>query len=59
MTLFEALTTWREHQRFKHGFEDDRTEQDINALSNYEFLRELSEALETAGVMPPTPDGTL
>lgn len=56
MTLLEALTAWRNHQAAKHEFEPGRTERDINALSNYEFLTELSEALETAGVMPPAPD---
>ena len=56
MTLFEALTTWREHQANKHELGDDFTRQDINNLSNYDFLKELSEALETAGVMPPSPN---
>lgn len=44
-TLFEKLTGWREQQIRKHGL--TRTaEEEINALSNYDFLRELSDALE-------------
>lgn len=46
MTLFEKLTEWREYERRRHGLEDDFTIDSINSLTNYEFLREISDALE-------------
>lgn len=52
MTLLEALCKVRDHQAAKHGLGDCFAERDINSLSNYDLLCEISEALEQAGVMP-------
>lgn len=46
MTLFEKLTEWREYERRKHGLSTNFTKESINDLTNYEFLQEISEALE-------------
>lgn len=59
MTLFKALTEVREFQNRKHGLGADFVKEDINRLSNYELLEEISQALEDAGVMrdlPPPSD---
>lgn len=47
MTLLEAMTGWMDHQANKHELGDDFAERQINAMSQYEFLVALSEALET------------
>jgi hypothetical protein len=46
MTLVEKLEDWRESQRRKHDLHEDYVVNSINVLSNYEFLLELSDALE-------------
>jgi hypothetical protein len=45
-TLFEALTGWRAHQRNKHDLGETHVEDSINQLTQYEFLREISDYLE-------------
>jgi len=55
MTLLEALRSVRDHQAAKHDLGEMYAERAIDALSNYELLREISEALEAAGVMPKGP----
>lgn len=50
MTLFEALTEHRDYQNRKHGLHPDFVKQDINRLTNYELLEEISQALEDAGI---------
>lgn len=54
MTLLEALRAVRDHQAAKHDLGAMFTENDINALSPYDLLCEISEALEAANVMPCT-----
>ena len=48
MTLFELMTQWRTDQAYKHEMRDPEgyAERNINDMSNYEFLAELSAALE-------------
>jgi hypothetical protein len=48
MTLFELLAEWRTAQAYKHDMRDPDgvAERQINALSNYDFLVELSNALD-------------
>lgn len=49
MTLSKLLTEWRWHQCRKHNLHDDAdayVEEEINNLSQYEFMQELSHALE-------------
>lgn len=45
-TLFEHMTDWLYQQQRKHDKGDDYVMKEINALSNFEFLERLSEALE-------------
>lgn len=45
-TLFERMMYWREHQQHKHGLGSTYAEDDLNKLSNVDFLREISETLE-------------
>jgi hypothetical protein len=44
-TLFEALTGWRAHQMNKHDLGETHVEDSINQLTQYEFLREISDYL--------------
>jgi hypothetical protein len=46
MTIYEILTDWRRHQQIKHNLPYDSVETEINKLSNYDFLKEISEAIE-------------
>lgn len=50
MTLLEAVTNWMEHQRCKHGFDDDYSEKLVNQMSQYDFLQAISEALEEMNI---------
>lgn len=45
-TVYESLVNWREHQETKHDLPSNYAKKDINELSNYDFLVELSEAIE-------------
>jgi translation elongation factor EF-Ts len=44
-TLFEALTGWRAYQMNKHDLGETHVEDSINQLTQYEFLREISDYL--------------
>lgn len=44
--LEEFMCNWRREQMNKHGLGDTYVEDSINELTNYEFLLELSDALE-------------
>ena len=46
MTLYEAMTNWLVHQQSKHQLGEGYVETYINDLTQYEFLKELSDALE-------------
>lgn len=46
LTLLEHVTKCLEFERRKHGKPQDFVENHIKAMNNYEFLVELSEALE-------------
>lgn len=46
MTLIEHMTKFLEFVKRKHGKPDGFVENQVNALDNYEFLNELSDALE-------------
>lgn len=49
MTLYEKLTDWRLYQCRKHNLHEDEDEylkEQINGMSQHDFLREISEALE-------------
>lgn len=45
-TLLDLMTEHRRIQAAKHDLGADHAEDSINALSNYELVCELSEALE-------------
>lgn len=45
-TVYESLVNWRQDQAAKHDLPSSYTKSDINELSNYDFLVELSEAIE-------------
>lgn len=49
MTLLETVTDWMKFQARKHdhlGEPDEYAEQLVNEMSQYEFLKAISEALE-------------
>jgi hypothetical protein len=50
-TLRDAVAGWLDHQERKHDMAPGYAERYINALTPYEFLEHLSEALERAGAM--------
>jgi hypothetical protein len=45
-TLYERFTAWLYLQQRKHDLGEDYVERYVNEMSNYEFLQELSRALE-------------
>ena len=45
-TVYEILVNWRQDQAAKHDILGGYAKKDINSLSNYDFLVELSEAIE-------------
>ncbi len=45
-TLWEVFTEGRRYQQHKHDLGDTFVADEINALTNEEFLRELSDALD-------------
>lgn len=45
-TIYDHLVNWREDQAAKHELPSNYVKKDINELSNYDFLVELSEAIE-------------
>jgi hypothetical protein len=51
MTLYDAVTDWMQHQQHKHALGDDFVERTINGMSQHDFLKALSDALEEAGLM--------
>jgi hypothetical protein len=46
MTLLEQVTGWMTRQANKHSLGDNFAEQQINAMSQYDFLVAISEALD-------------
>lgn len=48
-SIFTRVTKWREHQCSKHHSSDDTdcyVEKEVNSMSNYELLREISDAVD-------------
>ena len=45
-TVYEIMMNWREHQVQKHELPSNWAKNDINELSNVDFLQEISEAIE-------------
>jgi hypothetical protein len=52
MTLFDCIAGWREAQQRKHELDENFAEKNINELTNYEFLQELSDAIEVMKLNP-------
>lgn len=46
LTLFEQVTDWRYYQQRKHDLPEGSVEGEINKMSQFDFLKEISEALE-------------
>jgi len=46
-TLYVLLTEHRKRQQHKHDLGPTHVQDEINAMTNYEFLQEISSAMET------------
>ncbi len=51
-TLFDYFTGWLYHQQYKHDLGEDFVEKEINKMSNFEFLKALSDAMEEMNDKP-------
>jgi hypothetical protein len=46
MRLFEQVTKWMDIQAHKHEFGEDYVKNNVNAMSNYELLKAISDAFD-------------